>query len=298
MLHAHYAVPHATAAYLAHQILTSSYGANGAPRTVTTLHGTDITLGGRDPSYARVVAFSIEQSDAVTAVSESLRRQTLESLGIQHPIRVIEFSRLRQLSPSPRRHQLRHRLCRGGEREAVVLHVSNFRPVKRVDMVLDVFRKIREEVRSRLVLVRRRPDRGQLERRVAELNLGESVDFVGDQLDLVSWLSTADLFLLPSSQESFGLAALEAMACEVVVVASRVGGLPEVIEDGVTGFLCAPDDVDGMARRGIEILQSLTRGTPLDTRRRVVACEILHGRHRAAMRACCREVAGLDAPSA
>ena len=253
IVHAHYAVPHATAAYLADQLLAST-AAVVTPRTVTTLHGTDITLVGSDPSYARVVAFSIERSHGVTAVSRSLKADTIAALGIRHEIRVIpnfldcaEYRR----QPDP---ELRARLCPDDRCDALVVHVSNFRPVKRVDVVLDVFRLIRRSVRARLILVGDGPDRAGLERRVVDERLTDAVSFVGEQQNLVPWLSVADLFLLPSAQESFGLAALEAMACEVPVVASSVGGLPEIIEDGVTGFVCHPDAVETMAGRGVALL--------------------------------------------
>lgn len=253
IVHAHYAVPHATAAYLAHRIIAGEPDLQ-PPRTVTTLHGTDITLVGSDPSYAGVVAFSIEQSHGVTAVSASLKRDSEDALGIRRDIRVIpnflDCAQWRR-RPDP---ALRERICRSGRYEAVVMHVSNFRPVKRVDAVLDVFRRIRQRVRAALVLIGDGPDRATLERRVDEEGIGDAVQFVGEQQDLVPWLSAADLFVLPSAQESFGLAALEAMACEVAVVASRVGGLPEIIEDGVHGFLCAVDDVDLMAERSIALL--------------------------------------------
>jgi N-acetyl-alpha-D-glucosaminyl L-malate synthase BshA len=253
IVHAHYAVPHATAAYLADQMLATT-PAVVPPRTVTTLHGTDITLVGSDPSYARVVAFSIEQSHGVTAVSRSLKADTIAALGIRRAIRVIpnfldcaEYRR--RFDPG-----LRARLCPADRCDALVMHVSNFRPVKRVDIALEVFRSIRRRVRARFVLVGDGPVRADIERRVAEYGLTGEVTFVGEQQDLVPWLSVADLFLLPSAQESFGLAALEAMACEVPVVASRVGGLPEIIEDGVTGFVREPDAVDAMAERGIALL--------------------------------------------
>ncbi|MGE5243222.1 MAG: N-acetyl-alpha-D-glucosaminyl L-malate synthase BshA [Betaproteobacteria bacterium] len=252
LVHAHYAVPHATAAYLAHQMLVLE-PLHDAPRTVTTLHGTDITLVGSDPSYARVVAFSIEQSHGVTAVSASLKADTVAALGVRRDIRVIpnflDCSEWRRV-PDP---ALRSRLTTGG-RHAVVVHVSNFRPVKRVGAVVDVFRRIAWTVPATLVMIGDGPDRAALERRVAAEGLAGSVRFVGEQHDLVKWLSSADLFLLPSAQESFGLAALEAMACGVPVVASAVGGLPEVIEDDVTGYLCAPDAFDQMAARGVDVL--------------------------------------------
>ena len=257
IVHAHYAVPHATAAYLADQMLAAA-GASGqgasAPRTVTTLHGTDITLVGSDPSYARVVAFSIEQSHGVTAVSRSLRADTISALGIRHEIRVIpnflDCSQYRRQEDP----DLRARMCPPDRWDALVVHVSNFRPVKRVDVALEVFSLIRRRVRARFVLVGDGPVRTDITRLIADYGLDDDVVLVGEQHDLVPWLSIADLFLLPSAQESFGLAALEAMACEVPVVASNVGGLPEIIEDGVTGFVCPPDAVSGMAERGIALL--------------------------------------------
>ena len=250
IVHAHYAVPHATAAYLADQILAAAPSIT-PPRTVTTLHGTDITLVGSDPSYARVVAFSIERSHAVTAVSESLRADTIATLGVRHPIAVIpNFLDCgvyrRRFDPV-----MRARLC-PAETEAVLIHVSNFRPVKRVDLAIEAFRLIQRRIRARFVLIGDGPVRAEVERQVAADGLAAHVEFVGEQQDLVPWLSASDVFLLPSAQESFGLAALEAMACEVPVVAFRVGGLPEIIEDGTTGFVCAPQSVQEMADRAIE----------------------------------------------
>jgi N-acetyl-alpha-D-glucosaminyl L-malate synthase BshA len=251
IVHAHYAVPHATAAYLADQMLATSVA---APRTVTTLHGTDITLIGSDPSYRRAVAFSIERSHGVTAVSHSLKADTIAALGIEHDIRVIpNFLDCGEWRRRPDA-GLRERLCPPGRFEAVVIHVSNFRPVKRVDLALEVFRRIRRHVRARFVLVGDGPVRDDIERVIRDYDLDDDVMMAGEQQDLVAWLSASDLFLLPSAQESFGLAALEAMACEVPVVASNVGGLPEIVEDGVTGFVCPPEDVEAMADRGVALL--------------------------------------------
>jgi len=252
VIHAHYAVPHATAAYLSDQMLSADAGAC-RPVTVTTLHGTDITLVGTDPSYRRVVAFSIGQSRSVTAVSESLKRDTMRGLGLTREIHVIpnflDCSQY-QRQPNP---DLRRDLSPAGE--AIVMHTSNFRPVKRVEMVFEIFKRLRSVVPARLVMIGDGPDRAPLEMAAARAHLTNDVIFAGDQHDLVPWLSSADLFLLPSSQESFGMAALEAMACEVPVVASRVGGLPEIIESGDTGFLCEPDDVDDMVQRSLAVLR-------------------------------------------
>jgi N-acetyl-alpha-D-glucosaminyl L-malate synthase BshA len=256
IIHAHYAVPHATAAFLSRQVLASS---GKAPRVVTTLHGTDITLVGNDPSYSQIVAFSIEQSDGVTAVSESLRASTCAELGVSRPIMVIPNFldcgiHRRQVPPN-----LRTRFTGGDPGVKIVIHVSNFRPVKRIDAVLAIFNRIRQSVSSRLLLVGDGPELATAYRVARELGISELIDIVGAQEEVVPLLSVSDVFLLPSAQESFGLAALEAMACEVPVVASRVGGLPEVIEDGVSGFLHPPDAVDAMARSAIDLLSDPAR---------------------------------------
>ncbi len=239
VVHAHYAVPHAAAAYLARQIM-AAHPTDCVPKVMTTLHGTDITLVGSDPSYSETVAFCIDQSDGVSAVSESLRADTCASLGITRTIQVIpnfldgdQFRRRPTATPDeiPR-----------------VVHISNFRPVKRIHAVVDVFRRVRAVHRARLVLVGDGPDLAPARRQIHEAGLDDDVEYAGEQQNVVEVLSRASVFLLPSATESFGLAALEAMACEVPVVASRVGGLPEVIDDGETGFLHAPEDAEGMAR--------------------------------------------------
>ena len=257
IIHAHYAVPHATAAFLSRQVLAS--GHHPAPRVVTTLHGTDITLIGNDPSYSQIVAFSIEQSDGVTAVSESLRRTTYAELGVARDIAVIPnfldcSIHRRQMIPS-----LRSRFTGNDPTVKIVTHVSNFRPVKRVESVLAVFDRIRHAMPARLLLVGDGPDLDKASRLARQLGISDLIDVVGAQEEIVPLLSISDLFLLPSAQESFGLAALEAMACEVPVVASNVGGLPEVIEHGVSGFLHPPDAIDEMAASAIALLRDPER---------------------------------------
>lgn len=251
IIHAHYAVPHATAAYLARQILATTAG-GPVPKVVTTLHGTDITLVGSDPSYSETVAFSIEQSDGVTAVSRSLRADTYRALKVTRDIQVIpnflDCHRYRR-QPWP---ELRARYSR--EDEKVILHMSNFRPVKRAEAVVDVFARIAARVPSRLLLVGDGPDLVKARDRARSLGVDDRVEVLGEQDQVVPLLSIADLFLLPSLQESFGLAALEAMACAVPVVASRVGGLSEIIDHGGSGFLHDLDDLDGMADSGVALL--------------------------------------------
>jgi L-malate glycosyltransferase len=258
VVHAHYAIPHATAAYLAKQILASTAGGH-VPKVITTLHGTDITLLGSDPSYSETVAFSIEQSDGVTAVSESLKRDTYDALPLKHDIRVIP--NFLECDDHCKRElpELRVRLCPPAKYDKLIIHLSNFRPVKRVGAVVDIFERIRREVRAKLIFVGDGPELGKAMRLVHERGLACDVEALGEQDQVVPLLSVSDLFLLPSAQESFGLAALEAMACELPVVASRVGGLPEVVEDGVSGFLRAPEDVEGMAEAALSLLTNADR---------------------------------------
>ena len=251
VIHAHYAIPHATAALLSRQVLASV--SRTVPRVVTTLHGTDITLVGSDPSYSEIVAYSIENSDGVTAVSQSLREATRRELCVRRDIEVIpnflECTAYRRRDVAA----LRQRFA-PDPATRLVIHVSNFRPVKRIDAVMEVFARINASVPSRLLLVGDGPELGTAYRLGRELGVSHLVEALGAQEDVIPLLSVADVFLLPSAQESFGLAALEAMACEVPVVASNVGGLPEVIQHGVTGFLHQPDDLDGMAASAVALL--------------------------------------------
>ena len=253
VIHAHYAIPHAVAAYLARQILSSS-GREHVPRVVTTLHGTDVTLIGSDPSYSETVAFCVDQSDGVTAVSDSLRQDTFRQLPMTADIRVIpnflDCQQHRRLSDE----KMASRYRAGDPAMKLIVHVSNFRPVKRAEAVVEIFRRIREQMNARLLLIGDGPDLPLARRVSRECGIGQDVEALGEQEQVVPLLSVADLFLLPSAKESFGVASLEAMACGVPVVASRVGGLPEVIEHGVSGFLHPENDLQAMADSGIRLL--------------------------------------------
>jgi len=250
LLHVHYALPHATSAYLAKQIMCER---GMTVPIITTLHGTDITLVGRDPSYKHVVEFSIDKSDGVTAVSEYLKRETYEYFDIEQDIEVIpNFIDLDRFQKSNKSH-FKKAICPNDEK--VVVHVSNFRKVKRVPEVITVFSKIIEAgIESKLLLVGDGPDRQKAEQQCRDLGICEHVRFLGklDQVEEV--LSIADLFLIPSGSETFGLAALEAMSCSVPVISSNIGGLPEVNIHGKTGYLCELDDTDCMAEYGVQIL--------------------------------------------
>ncbi|MBO6585142.1 MAG: N-acetyl-alpha-D-glucosaminyl L-malate synthase BshA [Gracilimonas sp.] len=250
LLHVHYALPHATSAYLAKQIMAEK--ARHVP-VITTLHGTDITLVGSDPSYKHVVEFSIDKSDGVTAVSEYLKKETYERFNIKQDIKVIpNFIDLDRFKKSNKSH-FKKAICPNDEK--VIVHVSNFRKVKRVPEVITVFAKILESgIESKLLLVGDGPDRQKAEQQCRDLGICEHVRFLGKLEQVEDVLSIADLFLIPSGSETFGLAALEAMSCSVPVISSNIGGLPEVNIHGETGYLCDLDDVDCMAEYGVKIL--------------------------------------------
>jgi len=245
LLHMHYAIPHATSALLARQILAEE-GIH-IP-IVTTLHGTDITIVGQDPSFAPVVNYSINHSDGVTAVSEYLRSETLSCCDIQTEIEVIpNFIDTTRFCRLDKEH-FKRALCPNGEK--VLIHVSNFRPVKRATDVVDVFHRLREEgLAVKLLLVGDGPDRVPCEHRARQLGVYDDVRFLGKQEPVEEILSIADVFLMPSGSETFGLAALEGMACEVPVVASNIGGLPELVIEGETGFLCPLGNIDALTDR-------------------------------------------------
>jgi N-acetyl-alpha-D-glucosaminyl L-malate synthase BshA len=246
LIHAHYAVPHATSAFLAREILR-----NGL-KIVTTLHGTDITLVGLEPSFLPVMKFSIEQSDGVTAVSRFLKEKTLTNYGIEKDIQVIPNFVDTEKYTRIECQEVCEKFAPRGEK--ILVHTSNFRVVKRVPDVIRIFHEVRKRVPSKLILVGDGPDRSNCEILVRELGLQEHIRFLGKQLELVPILSATDLFLMPSQSESFGLSALEAMACGVPVVSSSVGGLPELQVHGQTGYIAEIGDIDRMARYAIELL--------------------------------------------
>ena len=251
LLHVHYAIPHASAAFMAKQIL-ATFGIH-IP-VVTTLHGTDITLVGRDLTYKPVVTFSINQSDGVTAVSEDLKKSTYAHFDIQKDIKVIpNFIDLKRFSLKPKDH-FKKAIAPQGER--ILIHTSNFRKVKRTQDVIYTFKKILEKVPAKLLMVGDGPERVNCEQLCRDLEVCEHTRFLGKQDAIEEILSVADLFVMPSESESFGLAALEAMACKVPVISSNTGGLPELNVDGVTGFLDNVGDIDAMANHAIYILEN------------------------------------------
>ena len=259
LLHVHYAIPHSVSALLARQMLAAQN--NGKSRRlpfVTTLHGTDITIVGADRSYLPVTRYSIEQSDGVTAISQYLKQRTLQEFDIRNPIEVIyNFVNCDVYKRDPRAAD--HRTEYAEKDERILVHVSNFRPVKRLCDVIEIFDRVQKEVPSRLLLMGDGPERSRAEWLVNQKGLRKRVEFMGKVERVYEKLSVADLILVPSEMESFGLAALEAMACEVPALATSVGGVPEVIEHGRSGFLSPVGDVDGMARHAIDILSDETR---------------------------------------
>jgi L-malate glycosyltransferase len=254
LLHVHYAIPHSVSALLARQMLACDHRRKGRRLPyVTTLHGTDITLVGSDPSYLPITRFSIEQSDGVTSISKYLKKRTVEVFDVQTPIHVI---------PNFVNCDLYHRteevMAKRSEYaspdERILVHLSNFRPVKRLPDVVEIFDRVQKKIPSRLLMIGDGPERSRAEWLAVEKGLHNKIDFLGKQDRIHEKLPLADVLLLPSELESFGLAALEAMACQVVPIATNSGGLPEVVDHGKTGFLADVGDVDSMARYAIEVL--------------------------------------------
>ena len=266
LIHAHYAIPHATSTFLAKEMLKPQH----IP-TMTTLHGTDITLVGAMPSFYEVTRFSISVSDGITAVSEFLRRETEQEFHIDRPIDVIyNFVDADEFRPE-RDRKLQERLAPNGER--ILMHVSNFRKVKNIPVVLDVFHEVRKREPCRLILIGDGPEREGIERRAEVLGIWDDVVFMGDQEYIAGILPEADVFLLPSEHESFGLAALEAMACGVPVVGSHAGGLPEVIVNGETGYLCDAHDTGCMAELVLTLLSDENQRKEMGAKARARAIE-------------------------
>ena len=251
LLHVHYAIPHASAAFIAKQILKEQ---GIYIPVITTLHGTDITLVGKAPAYRSVVAFSINQSDGITTVSESLKRDTYTNFDIKKEIEVIpnfiDFTRFMKLD----KEHFKKAIALNNEK--LLIHTSNFRKVKRVEDTIRIFHQVKQEVNSKLMLVGDGPERACAEELARKLNVEKDVMFLGKQDAVEELLAIADLYLMPSESESFGLAALEAMACEVPVISSNTGGIPEINIHGDTGFLSDVGNVDEMARNALKILSN------------------------------------------
>ena len=249
MLHVHYAIPHASAAYIAKQILKKQHV---EIPVITTLHGTDITLVGKDPSYEPVVTFSINESDGITAVSESLKQDTYKMFNIEKEIEVIpNFIDLERFKKQKKEH-FKTAICPNGEK--LIVHTSNFRKVKRVDDVVKIFQNLRKVMSVKLLLVGDGPERTKLESMCRECGDCDDIRFLGKLEAVEEVLSVADLFIMPSEKESFGLAALEAMACEVPVISSNTGGLPELNVHGFSGYMSDVGNVEEMTKYALEIL--------------------------------------------
>ncbi|GAB4340405.1 MAG: N-acetyl-alpha-D-glucosaminyl L-malate synthase BshA [Flammeovirgaceae bacterium] len=249
LLHVHYAIPHASAAYMARQILRQE---GIYIPFVTTLHGTDITLVGKEETYAPVVAFSINQSDGVTAVSESLKKETYQHFDIKNEIQVIyNFVDLERFRKQKKEH-FRKAIAPAGEK--LIIHTSNFRKVKRIEDVIQVFYRVKQQIPAKLLLAGDGPELSRAEDLCQELKISDDVRFLGKLEAIEEVLSVSDLFIMPSETESFGLAALEAMACELPCITSNAGGLPELIVHGVTGFMSKVGDIDDMVKNAIYIL--------------------------------------------
>jgi L-malate glycosyltransferase len=254
LLHVHYAIPHSVSAMLARQMLACDQKRKSRKLPyVTTLHGTDITLVGADPSYLPITRFSIDQSDGVTSISKYLAQRTFEVFEVATPIRVIpNFVNCDMYHRTPE--IMQHRASYATPDEKILVHLSNFRPVKRIPDVIEIFDRVQKVMPARLLLIGDGPERSRAEWLAVEKGIHDKIDFMGKQDRVFEKLPLADVMLMPSELESFGLAALEGMACQVVPISTDAGGVPEVIQHGKTGFLAEVGDVDRMARYAIELL--------------------------------------------
>jgi N-acetyl-alpha-D-glucosaminyl L-malate synthase BshA len=268
LLHVHYAIPHATSAWIAREMLAEEADLP----IVTTLHGTDITLVGSQPSFHSITRFSILRSQGLTAVSRYLRDETVRGFGVPEE-RIEVIPNFVDVKLYHRDKKPCYRSAFASEGEKVLMHVSNFRPVKRVNDVVEVFARVRKQLPCKLVMVGDGPERPRALERAEELGVADAVIFLGKHVSVDELLACADLFLLPSESESFGLAALEGMACGAPVVATRVGGLPEVVPDGEAGFLMDVGDVEGMAEVAVEVLSDKSLWWKMSRAARAVAVE-------------------------
>lgn len=260
IIHAHYAIPHATSAFLAREILKSETNNSIDIKFITTLHGTDITLTGLEPSFLPTMKFSVEKSDGVTAVSKFLADKTVSQYKINKHIEVIpNFIDVDKYKREDNERTKCFRKNFAPNNERILIHTSNFRALKRVQDVIRIFDEVRKKIDAKLILIGDGPDRGDCERLSREMNIFEEVKFMGKQDSLVELLSVADIFLMPSQSESFGLSALEAMSCQVPVISSSVGGLPELNFHGETGYIAEIGDVERMAKYTIELLTNQKR---------------------------------------
>ncbi|MFZ1320539.1 MAG: N-acetyl-alpha-D-glucosaminyl L-malate synthase BshA [Ignavibacteria bacterium] len=260
LLHAHYAIPHATSAYLAREILNSESSTKTDMKFITTLHGTDITLTGLEPSFLPTMKFSIQKSDGVTAVSKFLKDKTQQQYQIDKEIEVIpNFIDINKYKREDNEKTKCFRKNFAKNDEKILTHTSNFRALKRVQDVITIFNEVKQKVDSKLMLIGDGPERSECERYSRELGIFEDIKFMGKQDALVELLSVTDLFFIPSQSESFGLSALEAMSCGVPVISSSVGGLPELNLHGETGYIAEIGDVERMAKYAVELLTNEKR---------------------------------------
>jgi N-acetyl-alpha-D-glucosaminyl L-malate synthase BshA len=270
LLHVHYAIPHAVSAYLAQEMIKDHHPL----KIITTLHGTDITLVGRDVSFLEVTRFSILKSDMVTAVSHYLKDRTIEFFDVHRDIEVI-YNFIEELPDQKKKcDELRNKIAPGGEK--IISHLSNFRPVKRVEDVIAVAHKVLQQIPIKVMMIGDGPERSKAERLARELNIAEHVQFLGKQDKVYLLLSSSDAFIMPSSLESFGLAALEAMVCGNPCITSNAGGLPELVKEGISGFTADVGDIDKMAQKTIEILKDKSKLAKLSESSRAYALDNFH----------------------